>query len=417
MNPISRRTVAAAALVVLGAGALTACGNRTSDTAAASAESCVDTSGDTIKIGSLHSLSGTMAISERTVRDSVELAVEQINADGGVMGKQIETVVEDGASDPAVFAEKAQKLITSDCVAAIFGGWTSSSRKAMLPVVEDANALLYYPVQYEGLEASPNIFYTGATTNQQIVPGLEYLKEQGVESMYLVGSDYVFPQTANRVIKAWAEANDVEIVGEDYTPLGSTDFSTIVNKVRTADPDAVFNTLNGDSNVAFFREYTNAGLTAENTPVISVSIAEEEVQGIGAANIEGQLTSWNYYQTIDSPENTSFVEAFKAKYGEDRVTSDPMEAAYTSLFLWKNTVEKAGSFDVAEIQENAGGVSFDAPEGTVTINGDNNHISKTALVGEIRPDGLIYEVWSSGEPIEPDPFLEGYDWAGDLSGN
>ncbi|EYT58780.1 ABC transporter substrate-binding protein [Dietzia sp. UCD-THP] len=417
MNPISRRTVAAAALVVLGAGALTACGNRTSDTAAASAESCVDTSGDTIKIGSLHSLSGTMAISERTVRDSVALAVEQINADGGVMGKQIETVVEDGASDPAVFAEKAQKLITSDCVAAIFGGWTSSSRKAMLPVVEDANALLYYPVQYEGLESSPNIFYTGATTNQQIVPGLEYLKEQGVESMYLVGSDYVFPQTANRVIKAWAEANDVEILGEDYTPLGSTDFSTIVNKVRTADPDAVFNTLNGDSNVAFFREYTNAGLTAENTPVISVSIAEEEVQGIGAANIEGQLTSWNYYQTIDSPENTSFVEAFKAKYGDDRVTSDPMEAAYTSLFLWKNTVEKAGSFDVAEIQENAGGVSFDAPEGTVTINGDNNHISKTALVGEIRPDGLIYEVWSSGEPIEPDPFLEGYDWAGDLSGN
>ncbi|MDZ4234932.1 MAG: urea ABC transporter substrate-binding protein [Dietzia sp.] len=417
MKSISRRTAAAAALVVLGAGALTACGNRTSDTAAAPAESCVDTSGDTIKIGSLHSLSGTMAISERTVRDSVELAVEQINADGGVMGKQIETVVEDGASDPAVFAEKAQKLITSDCVAAIFGGWTSSSRKAMLPVVEDNNALLYYPVQYEGLEASENIFYTGATTNQQIVPGLEYLKEQGARSMYLVGSDYVFPQTANRVIKAWAEANDVEILGEDYTPLGSTDFSTIVNKVRTADPDAVFNTLNGDSNVAFFREYTNAGLTAEDTPVISVSIAEEEVQGIGAANIEGQLTSWNYYQTIESPENTSFVEAFKAKYGENRVTSDPMEAAYTSLFLWKNTVEKAGSFDVAEIQENAGGVSFDAPEGTVTINGDNNHISKTALVGEIRPDGLIYEVWSSGEPIEPDPFLEGYDWAGDLSGN
>ncbi|MDX2358479.1 urea ABC transporter substrate-binding protein [Dietzia sp. PP-33] len=417
MNSISRRTAAAAALVVLGAGALTACGSRTSDESAAAAESCVDTSGDTIKIGSLHSLSGTMAISEKTVRDSVALAVEQINADGGVMGKQIEPVVEDGASDPAVFAEKAQKLITSDCVAAIFGGWTSSSRKAMLPVVEDNNALLYYPVQYEGLESSENIFYTGATTNQQIVPGLEYLKEQGAESMYLVGSDYVFPQTANRVIKAWAEANDVEILGEDYTPLGSTDFSTIVNKVRTANPDAVFNTLNGDSNVAFFREYANAGLTAEETPVVSVSIAEEEVQGIGANNIAGQLTSWNYYQTIDNPENTSFVEAFKAKYGDNRVTSDPMEAAYTSLYLWKNTVEKAGSFDVAEIQDNAGGVSFDAPEGTVTINGENNHISKTALVGEIRPDGLIYEVWSSGEPIEPDPFLEGYDWAGDLSGN
>ncbi|MCT1711191.1 urea ABC transporter substrate-binding protein [Dietzia cinnamea] len=402
---------------MLGAGALTACGSKTSDTAAAAAESCVDTSGDTIKVGSLHSLSGTMAISEKTVRDSVALAIEQINAEGGVLGKQIEPVVEDGASDPAVFAEKAQKLITSDCVAAIFGGWTSSSRKAMLPVVEDANALLYYPVQYEGLEASENIFYTGATTNQQIVPALEYLKEQGVESMYLVGSDYVFPQTANRVIKAWAEANEVEILGEDYTPLGSTDFSTIVNKVRTANPDAVFNTLNGDSNVAFFREYSNAGLSAEDTPVVSVSIAEEEVQGIGAANIDGQLTSWNYYQTIDSPENTAFVDAFKAKYGANRVTSDPMEAAYTSVYLWKNTVEKADSFAVDAIQDAADGVTFDAPEGTVTINGANNHISKTAIVGEIRPDGLIYEVWTSGEPIEPDPFLETYDWAGELSGN
>lgn len=408
------RTVAAAALAVLGAGALTACGAKTSDTASA-AESCVDTSGDTVKVGSLHSLSGTMAISEKTVRDSVALAIEQINADGGVLGKQIEPIVEDGASDPAVFAEKAQKLITSDCVAAIFGGWTSSSRKAMLPVVEDNNALLYYPVQYEGLEASENIFYTGATTNQQIIPALEYLKEQGKKSLYLVGSDYVFPQTANREIRAWADANGVEIKGEDYTPLGSTDFSTIVNKIRQANPDAVFNTLNGDSNVAFFREYSNAGLKAETTPVVSVSIAEEEVAGIGADNIAGQLTSWNYYQTIDTPENKAFVDAFKAKYGANRVTSDPMEAAYTSLFLWKNTVEKAESFAVADIQEAADGVSFDAPEGTVTIDGENHHIAKTALIGEIRPDGLIHEVWSSGEPIDPDPFLESYDWAEGLN--
>ncbi|WP_375546221.1 urea ABC transporter substrate-binding protein [Dietzia sp. NCCP-2495] len=404
--------------MALGVGALTACGSRTTDESAAAAESCVDTSGDTIKVGSLHSLSGTMAISEETVRDSVALAIEEINADGGVLGKQIEPIVEDGASDPAVFAERAEKLITADCVAAVFGGWTSSSRKAMLPVVEDNNALLYYPVQYEGLESSPNIFYSGATTNQQIVPALDYLKEErDIESLYLVGSDYVFPQTANRVIRAWADANDVEILGEDYTPLGSTDFSTIVNKVRTAQPDAVFNTLNGDSNVAFFREYSNAGLAAEDTPVVSVSIAEEEVQGIGAENIVGQLTSWNYYQTIDSPANTAFVDAFKAKYGENRVTSDPMEAAYTSVYLWKNTVEKAGSFDVPAVQEAADGVSYEAPEGTVTIDGENNHISKTALIGEIRPDGLIYEVWSSGEPIEPDPYLETYDWAGELSGN
>ncbi|MGU3584897.1 urea ABC transporter substrate-binding protein [Rhodococcus sp. C26F] len=415
----TRAIAAPAALVAVGL-VLSACGSRAGDegsTAASGAASCVDTSGDTIKVGSLNSLSGTMAISEVTVRDSIALAVEEINADGGVLGKQIEIVSEDGASEPTVFAEKAEKLIGSDCVAAVFGGWTSSSRKAMLPVFEDRNALLYYPVQYEGLESSSNIFYTGATTNQQIVPALDYLKEQGVKSLYLVGSDYVFPQTANRIIKAYAEANGIEIKGEDYTPLGSTDFSTIVNKVRTADADAVFNTLNGDSNVAFFREYTNAGLNAKDMPVVSVSIAEEEVGGIGAQNIEGQLTAWNYYQTVDSPENTSFVEAYKAKYGANKPTSDPMEAAYTSVYLWKNTVEKAGSFEVDDVVEAADGVTFDAPEGTVTIDGDNHHITKTARIGEIRGDGLIYTVWESDGAIEPDPYLESYDWASGLSGN
>lgn len=415
----TRAIAAPAALVAVGL-VLSACGSRAGDegsTAASGAASCVDTSGDTVKVGSLNSLSGTMAISEVTVRDSIALAVEEINADGGVLGKQIEIISEDGASEPAVFAEKAEKLIGSDCVAAVFGGWTSSSRKAMLPVFEDRNALLYYPVQYEGLESSSNIFYTGATTNQQIVPALDYLKEQGVKSLYLVGSDYVFPQTANRIIKAYAEANGIEIKGEDYTPLGSTDFSTIVNKVRTADADAVFNTLNGDSNVAFFREYTNAGLNAKDMPVVSVSIAEEEVGGIGAQNIEGQLTAWNYYQTVDSPENTSFVEAYKAKYGANKPTSDPMEAAYTSVYLWKNTVEKAESFEVDDVVEAADGVTFDAPEGTVTIDGDNHHITKTARIGEIRGDGLIYTVWESDGAIEPDPYLESYDWASGLSGN
>jgi len=332
-----------------------------------------------------------------------------------VLGKQIELIGEDGASEPTVFAEKAEKLISSDCVAAVFGGWTSSSRKAMLPVFEANNALLYYPVQYEGLESSPNIFYTGATTNQQIVPALDYLKERGVKSLYLVGSDYVFPQTANRIIKAYAEANGIEIKGEDYTPLGSTDFSTIVNKVRTADADAVFNTLNGDSNVAFFREYRNAGLTAEEMPVISVSIAEEEIGGIGVENIVGQLTAWNYYQTIDTPENKDFVAAYKKAYGENKPTSDPMEAAYVSVFLWKNTVEKAGSFDVDAVKEAADGVTFDAPEGLVTLDGDNHHITKTARIGEIRPDGLIYTVWESPGPIEPDPYLKSYPWAAGLS--
>lgn len=415
-SSFKRSALAAGSVVAATSLLLSGCGSKATESDSANAASCVSTSGPTIKVGALNSLSGTMAISEVTVRHAIDLAVEQINAAGGVLGKQIQLVGEDGASEPTVFAEKAQKLISSDCVAAVFGGWTSSSRKAMLPVFESNNALLYYPVQYEGLESSKNIFYTGATTNQQIVPALDYLKQKGIKSLYLVGSDYVFPQTANRIIKAYAAANGIEIKGEDYTPLGSTDFSTIVNKVRDSNAGAVFNTLNGDSNVAFFKEYTNAGLTPAKMPVVSVSIAEEEVTGIGAKNIEGQLTAWNYYQTVDNPVNTAFVKAYKDKYGADKPTSDPMEAAYTSLYLWKNTVEKAKSFDVKAIQGATGGVTFDAPEGLVTVDGENHHITKTARIGEIHPDGLIYTIWQSPGPITPDPYLKSYTWAAGLSG-
>jgi urea transport system substrate-binding protein len=411
-----RQRWGSAAAALLAAGLLiVGCGSR-AGSSGTSAASCVDTSGSSVKIGLLNSLSGTMAISEKTVHDALVLAAEQINARGGVLGKQLQVISEDGASEPTIFAEKANKLISSDCVAAVFGGWTSASRKAMLPVFEGANSLLFYPVQYEGLEASPNIFYTGATTNQQIVPALDYLKQKGIKSLFLVGSDYVFPRTANKEIKAYAQANGIEIKGEEYAPLGHTDFATIVNKVRAALPGAVFNTLNGDSNVAFFKEYRNAGLTPASTPVVSVSIAEEEVGGIGVDNIVGQLTAWNYYQTIDTPTNKAFVQAFKAKYGQNRVTSDPMEAAYTSLFLWKAMVEKAKSFRTDDVRKAADGVSYDAPEGTVTVNGENHHIAKTALIGKVAPDGLIYTEWSSGKPIEPDPFLKGYDWAKGLSG-
>lgn len=381
----------------------------------AAAASCVDTSGDTVKIGFLNSLSGTMAISEKTVHDSLQMAADEINAAGGVNGKTLSVITEDGASEPTVFAEKAEKLIKSDCVAAVFGGWTSASRKAMLPVFEGNNSLLFYPVQYEGLEASKNIFYTGATTNQQIVPALDYLKEQGVTSLFLVGSDYVFPRTANKIIKAYAAANGIEIKGEEYTPLGDTEFSTIVNKVQASGADAVFNTLNGDSNVAFFKQYRNVGLSPETMPVVSVSIAEEEVGGIGLDNVVGQLAAWNYFQTIETPVNKKFVEDFKAKYGQDRVTSDPMEAAYTSLYLWKLMAEKAKAFDTASIQAAADGTTFEAPEGTVVVDGENHHISKTALIGKIGPDGLLYTEWSSGTPIEPDPFLTGYPWAAGLA--
>jgi urea transport system substrate-binding protein len=375
------------------------------------------TSGDssTIKVGILHSASGTMAISEVTVRDAELLAIDQLNASGGVLGKKIVPVVEDGASDWPTFAEKAQKLISEDRVATVFGGWTSASRKAMLPVFERNKALLWYPVQYEGLESSPYIFYTGATTNQQIVPALDYLAEQGKKRIFLVGSDYVFPRTANKIIKAYAAANGMQILGEEYTPLGHTEFSTVVNKLQAARPDAVFNTLNGDSNVAFFKQLRGAGSTARSMPTISVSVAEEEVRGIGPDNIAGHLVAWNYYQTTAGAENEVFVKAFKAKYGADKVTSDPMEAGYNAVYLWAAAVEKAGSTDVAKVKAAAAGVALDLPEGRVTIDGANQHVFKTARIGVVQPDGQIKEVWSSGKPIRPDPYLEGYPWASGLS--
>ncbi|MFG1612598.1 urea ABC transporter substrate-binding protein [Nonomuraea wenchangensis] len=368
-----------------------------------------------IKVGLLHSLSGTMAISEVTVRDAELLAIDEINRAGGVLGKKLVPVAEDGASDWPTFAEKATKLIRQDKVATVFGGWTSASRKAMLPVFERYKALLWYPVQYEGLESSPYIFYTGATTNQQIIPGLDYLKEQGKKKVFLVGSDYVFPRTANKIIKAYAAANGMEVLGEEYTPLGHTEYSTLVNKVVQARPDAVFNTLNGDSNVAFFKQLKSAGVTAETMPVLSVSVAEEEVTGIGVDNIAGHPVAWNYYQTTETPANEAFVKAYKAKYGATKVTSDPMEAGYNAVYLWAEAVKKAGTTEVEAVKKAAPGISLDRPEGKVTIDGENQHLYKTARIGIIQPDGLIKQVWDSGEPIKPDPYLKAYPWAAGLA--
>jgi urea transport system substrate-binding protein len=419
MFKIRARRTAAVLAAAATVAALAACGAKTDDSSGAPAAggAVVDTSGPTVKVGFLNSLSGTMAISEVTVRDSLRMAIDEINAAGGVLGKQIAPVSEDGASDWPTFAEKAQKLISQDKVAAVFGCWTSASRKAVKPVFEKNKALLYYPVQYEGLEQSPYIFYTGATTNQQIVPALDYLKSIGKTTVYLVGSDYVFPRTANKIIKAYAAANGMKVLGEDYAPLGSTEFSTIVNKVKASGASAVFNTLNGDSNVAFFKEYKSAGLTADSMPVVSVSIAEEEVKSIGTQYLAGQLTAWNYYQTTKGAANDKFVKAYKAKYGADKPTSDPMEAAYTSVYLWKAMAEKAGSFEVEKVKAaaDAGGITFEAPEGLVTVDGATQHVFKTARIGKIGADGQIAEVWNSGEPVKPDPFLKGYSWATGLS--
>jgi urea transport system substrate-binding protein len=393
-----------------------ACGGDDGSTSAGTGSGATATeSGGTVKVGVLQSLSGTMSISEVAVKNAEMLAIKEINESGGVLGRQIEAVVEDGESKPEVFAQKIDKLLNSDDVAVVFGGWTSASRKAMKPVVEGSEGLLFYPVQYEGLEVSPNIFYTGATTNQQIIPALDYLKEEGLTDVYLVGSDYVFPRTANKEIKAYAAANGLTIMGEDYLQLGDTNVQGIVSKVLAAKPQVVFNTLNGDTNVAFFKELKAKGNTPEQIQTISVSIAEEETAGIGVDNLVGHLVAWNYYQTTDLPRNHEFVKAFQAEYGAEKHTADPIEAGYNSVYIWKAAVEKAGSFDVPAVIEAARGISLETPEGTITVSDWNHHVSKTARIGKINAEGLIDEVWTSGKPIEPDPCLDTYPWAAGLA--
>ncbi|MDP8964658.1 MAG: urea ABC transporter substrate-binding protein [Cyanobacteriota bacterium] len=361
--------------------------------------------GDTIKVGILHSLSGTMAISEKSVVDAEQLAIEEINAAGGVLGKKIEAIVEDGASDWPTFAEKAKKLIDQDKVTTIFGCWTSASRKAVLPVFEEKKHMLWYPVQYEGQECSQNIFYTGAAPNQQIEPSVDWLLTNKGKEFFLVGSDYVFPRTANTIIKAQLQAKGGKTVGEDYLPLGNTEVTPIIAKIRAALPNGgvIYNTLNGDSNVAFFKQLQGAGLTPDKYPSMSVSIAEEEVKAIGPEYLKGHYAAWNYFMTVDSPSNKKFVEAFKKKYGNDRVTNDPMEAAYIAVYLWKQAVETAKTTDLEPVRKAAIGQSFDAPEGKVTLE-KNHHISKVVRIGEVTADGQFKIVNSTDKAIAPIPW-------------
>ncbi len=390
---------------------LKACGTSTTTTDAGTEateggeEVAAGGDGETIKVGILHSLSGTMAISETTVVDAELLAIKEINAAGGVLGMQIEPVQEDGASDWPTFAEKAEKLIDQDQVAVVFGCWTSASRKAVLPVFESKDHMLWYPVQYEGQECSKNIFYTGAAPNQQIEPAVDWLLENKGTDFFLVGSDYVFPRTANTIIKEQLTAKGGNTVGEDYLPLGNTEVTPIITKIKAALPDGgvIFNSLNGDSNVAFFKQLQGAGMTPDMYPVMSVSVAEEEVRQIGSEFLVGHLASWNYFQTVESPENEKWVSDFKAEYGDDRVTNDPMEAAYIMVYLWKQAVEAAGTTDIAEVRSAAYGQEFAAPEGPVTMNA-NHHLSKTVRIGEVRDDGLFEILWSTEGPIDPEPW-------------
>jgi len=395
-----------------------------SPTASASpAASTVSSSGggDTIKVGILHSLSGTMAISEKSVVDAEQLAIEEINNAGGVLGKKIQPVVEDGASDWPTFAEKARKLIEQDKVATVFGCWTSASRKAVLPVFEQANHMLWYPVQYEGQECSKNIFYTGAAPNQQIEPAVDWLLQNKGKQFFLIGSDYVFPRTANTIIKAQLQAKGGQTVGEDYLPLGNTEVTPIITKIKAAMPNGgvIFNTLNGDSNVALFKQMQGAGLGPDKYPVMSVSIAEEEVRAIGPEYLKGHYASWNYFETVDRSENKKFVDAFKAKYGQDRVTNDPMEAAYIAVYLWKQAVEKAKTAsDLDKVRLAALGQKYDAPEGKVTLE-NNHHLAKFVRIGQVGDNGLFKIVYSSTQAVPPIPWnqfvkeTKGYacDWS------
>lgn len=367
---------------------------------------------DTVKVGILYSATGSMAISEGAVKDAEVLAIDEINEAGGILGRQIEYIEEDGASEPSTFATKAEKLIDQDKVKAVFGCWTSASRKAVKPVFEEYGNLLWYPVQYEGMESSSNIMYTGAAPNQQIVPAIDYLIDQGYKKFFLLGSDYVFPRTANMIINAQCDAKGVEVVGEEYAQMDQTDFGSIISKIEAAKPDVIINTLNGTGNLSFFKQMSEKNYTADDYMTMSFSIAEEEVKTIGADILEGHMVSWNYYMSTDTPENKAFVEAYQNAYGSDRVTSDPAEAAYDAVYLWKAAVEKAESFEpedvIAVVEE--GGITFDAPEGTVEIDAENHHLIKPVRIGVINADGQIDTVEETA-PVIPDPYLKSYNWA------
>lgn len=398
------KKITALALGAVMALSMTGCGGSTSQSGSSE--------GDTVKVGILYSATGSMAISEGAVKDAEVLAIKEINAAGGVLGKQIEYVAEDGASEPSTFATKAEKLIDQDKVKTVFGCWTSASRKAVKPVFEEYGSLLWYPVQYEGMEASSNIVYTGAAPNQQIVPAIDYLIEQGYKKFFLLGSDYVFPRTANMIINAQCSAKGVKVVGEEYAQMDQTDFGSIISKIEAAKPDVIINTLNGTGNLSFFKQMNEKNYTAKDYMTMSFSIAEEEVKTIGADILKDHMVSWNYYMTTDTPKNKAFVKAYQAAYGSDRVTSDPAEAAYDAVYLWKAAVEKAGSFEVADVIKavEKGGISFAAPEGTVEIDGENHHLVKPVRVGVIDAEGKINTVKET-KPVDPDPYLKSYDWA------
>lgn len=364
-----------------------------------------------VTVGQLHSATGTMAISETGSIQAEQLAIDQINAMGGVLGRKIKVIKEDGASDWPTFAEKSKKLLVNDKVACVFGCWTSASRKAVLPIFEKENGMLYYPTFYEGLEQSKNVIYTGQEATQQILYGLDWAaKEKKAKTYFLVGSDYIWPRTSMKIARAHIErvAKTGKVVGEEYYPLGHTNFNSLINKIKVAKPDCIFIAVVGGSNVAFYKQLKAAGVTADKQFLLTISVTEDEVLGIGGENMTGFYASMKYFQSLDNPNNKKFVEAFKAKYGKDAVIGDVTQAAYLGPWLWKATVEKAGSFDVSKVSAASPGIEFkEAPEGYVKIH-ENNHLWSKARIGQAQASGQFKLVAESPGLIEPNPFPKGY---------
>lgn len=389
---------------------------------------------DTIKVGILHSLSGTMAISETSLKDVALMTIEEINAKGGVLGKKLEPVVVDPASNWPLFAEKARELIQKHKVAVTFGCWTSVSRKSVLPVFEELNGLLFYPVQYEGEESSYNVFYTGAAPNQQAIPAVEYLMSEdggGAKRWVLLGTDYVYPRTTNKILRYFLNSkgvNDDDIL-ETYTPFGHSDYQTIVANIKKfaqAKPTAVVSTINGDSNVPFYKELANQGLKAEDIPVVAFSVGEEELRGIDTKPLVGHLAAWNYFMSVDTPQNKSFIakwQAYVKKHnlpgGDKRVTNDPMEATYIGIHMWAQAAAQAGTTNVDAVRQAIGYQTFDSPSGyTITMDAKNHHLHKPVMIGEITEDGQFDIVWQTEGPIRaqawspyiPDSAKKVADW-------
>jgi urea transport system substrate-binding protein len=363
-----------------------------------------------VTVGILHSVTGTMAISETGSVQAEKLAIEQINASGGVLGRKIKFIQEDGGSDWPTFAEKAKKLLVNDKCASVMGCWTSASRKAVLPVFEQYNGMLYYPTFYEGLEQSKNVIYTGQEATQQIIAGLDWVqKEKGAKTFYLLGSDYIWPRTSNKIARKHIENKlKLKVVGEEYFPLGHTQFNSVINKMKLTKPDVIYAIIVGGSNVAFYKQLKAAGFDLKKQTLMTISVTEDEIDGIGGENIEGAFACMKYFQSLDNPNNKKFVEAFHKMWGEKTVIGDVTQAAYLGPWLWKLTAEKAGSFDIDKIAAASPGVEFKgAPEGYVKVH-ENHHLWSKTRVGRARTDGQYDLIYETAELMEPDPFPKGY---------